>query len=227
VYGVHADTNHRHAHALVYLPRHGGAKPTLDSPWFQKRALRWLASTWTALDSDGDAVSRGRVWVDRYDPRLAGDNPGNGPGYYLARDPGSVRRWGVAPVVSRRKRIRGSERGLGSALHLSHDSSADEFRDRDSQSASVAIDTSAFCERGQLRADEQRRSGRTARAAASATCVRVLGMSGRHWQTPKRWAVVVSARGVIPVTNHRAFRARVKVTHGRGPPAHESRRLAA
>jgi hypothetical protein len=81
--GLHSDTSRRHAHAHLFIPRRWwdlSYPPGISvvascwEPW-----LRWR---------------HGQVWVARFSPGRRG---AHGAAEYLARDPGTVMLFGVAP----------------------------------------------------------------------------------------------------------------------------------
>lgn len=97
VVGIHSDTDRLHGHALVFIPR--GAAPPNPTPerWLPAIAQAWHQEQWP----------HGRLSLQRYDHRkaIAADGK-HGTALYLAKDPGSVTAFGVAPVYRARRRRR-------------------------------------------------------------------------------------------------------------------------
>lgn len=96
--GIHGDTDRRHAHALVYLPR-GNAGPN-SRPW---EWLRGCATTWHQR-----RWSHGLIWLDRYSPRSAETREHHASAEYLAKGDavGTVMKFGTAPSYSPRRKPR-------------------------------------------------------------------------------------------------------------------------
>jgi hypothetical protein len=87
--GIHSDTERRHAHALVFIPR-GSAPPNPPPcPWLPAIALAWHQQFWP----------HGLIWLERYSPKKSERPDGkHGAALYLAKDPGAVIPIGQAPL---------------------------------------------------------------------------------------------------------------------------------
>ena len=91
--GIHSDTERRHAHALVFIPR-GSAPPNPPPcPWLRGVTLAWHQHLWP----------HGLIWLDRYAPKKSARPDGkHGAALYLAKDPGAVILHGQAPIHRKR-----------------------------------------------------------------------------------------------------------------------------
>lgn len=93
-YHVAPGGGRRHAHFLLYLPRHGAP------PGAGQAALPGVARTWLAWP-------HGQLWLAPYRPNAVGRSrqPGRGAGWYLSSDPGTVELYGQPePYRPRRRR---------------------------------------------------------------------------------------------------------------------------
>lgn len=87
--GIHSDTERRHAHALVFIPRGNAPANPPPCPWLPAIALAWHQEFWP----------HGLIWLDRYSPKQSERQDGkHGAALYVAKDPGAVMRFGDAPV---------------------------------------------------------------------------------------------------------------------------------
>jgi hypothetical protein len=88
--GVHTNTERRHAHALLYMPRRGAPR------WRRGRWLEKLAVTWLQWP-------HGLAWVRPYAPGRTAQH--HGAAEYLSREVGTVQQFGhPVPYRPRRKR---------------------------------------------------------------------------------------------------------------------------
>lgn len=85
--GLHDDTERRHAHALIFLPKR------VVNPTYPRGVtiLGWCWPEWLSLE-----WRHGAVWAEWFSPRRSPSGP-HGTGKYLARFPGSVMQYGKAP----------------------------------------------------------------------------------------------------------------------------------
>lgn len=88
--GLHTDTDRRHAHLLVFVPRRWWdvTYPEGITP------VGWCWEAWLGW-------RHGHVWVQRYSPGRSAR--GHGAAEYLARDVGTVERFGSAPEYRPRR----------------------------------------------------------------------------------------------------------------------------
>ena len=108
--GVHSDTDRRHAHALIFIPRritdphHPPGISVVGSSW--EAWLNWPpprpARRWRRrhgrLRVHTQPTWGHEVWVQPYDATLLAEAGKHGAAEYLARDPGSVMSFGTAPL---------------------------------------------------------------------------------------------------------------------------------
>lgn len=90
--GVHHDTDRRHAHCLVFIPRRGAPPARSAVEWCRGVCQTWHQTLWR----------HGLLWLDRFTPGPSASQRHGAP-VYLARDPGSVMRFGTAPRYQPRR----------------------------------------------------------------------------------------------------------------------------
>jgi hypothetical protein len=85
--GLHEDTERRHAHALIFLPKR------IVNPTYPQgiTILSWCWPAWLSLE-----WRHGEVWAEWFSPRRSATGS-HGTGGYLARFPGTVMQYGKAP----------------------------------------------------------------------------------------------------------------------------------
>jgi hypothetical protein len=93
--GLHSDTDRRHAHALVFIPRQG-APPNPSGGWLPRLTTKRHETLW----------GHGNVWLDRFRPSRfsSSSHPETrGAAPYLSRDVGTVMQFGSPPIYRRRR----------------------------------------------------------------------------------------------------------------------------